>query len=169
MNPLNSTKGYTFIEISVVLFLIALTMGLIIPRIHYSILTDNLKSSSRKLTGLIKELREKAIEEQKPVILHFDLGLNKFWSDSPDMNEEELLFARENAISLPADVRVLDVWFRGKGKRMNGVAAILFNKKGYVQKSAIHLVCDDNREFTLLLSPFLLKVKIFDKYVDFDD
>lgn len=169
MNPSDSTKGYTLIELSVVIFLVALMMGLTIPRFRYTLLTDNLKSSSRKLIGLIKDLREEAIQEQKPVILHFDLESNLLWKDTPDMTEEEQVLARENALSLPAGVRILDVWFKGRGKKMTGEASILFSKKGYVQKSAIHLGCEDDREFTLLLSPFLGRVKLIDKYVDFED
>lgn len=168
MNRTNSTKGFTFIELTVVALIIGLMMALTIPRFRYAILTDNLKSTARKMTGMLGSLRNAAIQEQKAFVLHLDLESNLFWIDSAGMTEEEQAFARENASSLPAGVRVLDVWFDGKGKKMTGEAAIRFSKKGYVRRSVIHLSSEDGREFTLVLSPFLHKVKVMEKYVEFE-
>ena len=70
---------------------------------------------------------------------------------------------------LPAGVRVLDVWFRDKGKEMTGRTAIRFSSKGYIQPSVIHLGSEDGRVFTLVLSPFLGKVKVYEEYIEFED
>jgi prepilin-type N-terminal cleavage/methylation domain-containing protein len=164
-----NTKGYTFIEITVVLILIGVMASISMPKIRHAVLTDKLKSASRKMIGVISSLRNDAIREQKAFYLHFDLEANRFWSDSEAMLEEERLSANEEAASLPEGIRVLDVWFRGKGKKQHGVVAIRFNKKGYVQESAIHLNSDDGRQFTLLLSPFLGKIKAFEDYIEFED
>ncbi|MBN1277095.1 MAG: prepilin-type N-terminal cleavage/methylation domain-containing protein [Deltaproteobacteria bacterium] len=168
MTSSDSTRGYTLIELSVVIFLVALMMGLTIPKFRYTLLTDNLKAASRKLAGLISEVREEAIREQKTVILRFDLESRMLWKTSPDMTEEENALSLENAMTLPQGVRILDIWYRGRGKKMMGVASVQFTKKGYVQETAIHLGCDDGREFTLILSPFLRRIKVADKYVDFE-
>jgi len=55
------------------------------------------------------------------------------------------------------------------GKKMTGETAILFTKKGYVQESVIHLESEDGREFTLILSTFLPRVKVLDSYIEFED
>jgi hypothetical protein len=102
-------------------------------------------------------------------MLHFDLESNRFWFDSPSMTEEERARIASEASPLPGQVHIMDVWISGAGKIMLGEVRIRINKKGYIQQSAIHLGTEDNREFTLLLSPFLRRVEIYDKYVEFEE
>ncbi|MBW2616339.1 MAG: prepilin-type N-terminal cleavage/methylation domain-containing protein [Deltaproteobacteria bacterium] len=162
-------KGYTFIELTVVIILIGLMAAISVPRIRHGLLTDELKSASRKLVGVIKSLRNDAISGQKAFYLHLDLESNRFWTESEAMLEEERLSASEKAASLPEGVSILDVWFRGKGKKQHGVTVVRFSKKGYVQQCAIHLSSDDGRKFTLVLSPFLGRVRVLDSYVELED
>ncbi|MCD4715308.1 MAG: prepilin-type N-terminal cleavage/methylation domain-containing protein, partial [Desulfobacterales bacterium] len=68
-----NTKGYTFIEITIVIILIGVMASISMPKIRHAILTDKLKSTSRKMIGLISSLRNDAIREQKAFYLHFDL------------------------------------------------------------------------------------------------
>ena len=165
----SNTKGYTVIEITIVIILIGVMAAISLPRIRYAFLTDELKSASRKMIGVIKNIRNDAISGQKASFLHLDLESNRFWTESEAMFEEERLSASEKAASLPEGVSILDVWFRGKGKKQHGVAVIRFSKKGYVQQCAIHLRSDDGREFTLVLSPFLGGVKAVENYMEFED
>ena len=160
-------KGYTFLELTVVLLLIGLIVGLATPRIRDTLLTDDLKGSTRTIIGLVKGLREEAIREQKDYALHFDFEANRFWIDSSSMTEEEQARAREKATQLPRSVHVQDIWFRTKGKKMTGETEIRFYKKGYVSHSVIHLGSEDGREMTIELNPFLGRIKVVDRYVEF--
>jgi len=162
-------KGYTFIELTVVVLLIGLMMAVTLPRFRYALLTDNLKTATRRLVGIIKTMRIEAVREQQGFVLYFDLESNRFWHESSAMTEEERRISREKASSLPSGVRFLDIWLTGKGKKAVGEAAIRFNKKGYVQQSVIHLASEDGRKFTLVLSPFLGRVQVLKKYVEFED
>ena len=146
-----------------------LTLTLTIPRFRYALLKDDLKTTTRKMVGMINNLRNDAIREQRDYILRFDLGANRFWVDSPAMTEPERIMAREKAFNLAKGVRILDIWFKGEGKKMAGETGIKVNRKGYVQPSVIHLGSDDGRGFTLVLRPFLGRVNILENYVDFED
>jgi len=161
-------RGYTFIELIVVLVLVGMMLTLAAPRLRHALLTDHLKSTARKLVGIIDNLRNETIREQKAYALNFDLNANRFWTDYPSMTEEEMTLARGEAIALPSDVRIRDVWIRGEGKIVEGEARIRFTRKGYTQSSAIHLRSDDEREFTLVLRPFSGKVEILEKYKEFE-
>jgi len=163
------TKGYTFIELTVVILLVGIMITLITPRIRDVVLTDDLKRTTLRMIGVIKRLRGEAIREQETFFLHFDLETNRFWVDSSSMAEKERMQARENASSFPEGVRVLDVWFKGKGKKMVGETSIRFDRKGYVPQSVIHLGSEDDRQFTLVLSPFLGRVEVLDRYVELED
>jgi prepilin-type N-terminal cleavage/methylation domain-containing protein len=163
------TRGYTLIELTVVIILIGLLMTLVVPRFQYSLLTDDLKATTRRMVGTIREARNDAIREQKIHYLHFDLESHRFWVDSFGMTEEERTMARANATALPPSIRIQDVWKRGVGKKMAGEVLIRCNKNGYLQQSAIHLGSRDGRQFTLVLRPFLGKVKVLEDYVDFEE
>ena len=160
-------KGYTFIELTVVIFLIGLTLVLTVPRFRYEMLTDDLKATVRRMVGTIRSLRNDAIREQKLYVLCFDLGSNRYWIESADMTDEGRALEYEKALQLPGGVQILDVWSGEMGKKVDGKAAIRFTKKGYIEPSIIHLGAEDGRKFTLELSPFMGKVKVFEKYVEF--
>jgi len=159
-------KGYTLIELAVVVILIGLFLGLSIPRFQYAMVSDDLKATIRRIVGTVKGLRNEAIREQQVYIFHLDLESNRLWIEPPGIGEEERALARERAFKFPPGVRILDVWCKGKGKKVNGEVAIRFSKKGYVEQTVIHLGAEDGREFTLVLNPFLGTIKVYDKYVD---
>jgi len=160
-------RGYTLIELTVVIVLIGLTVVLTVPKFRYSLLTDDLKGTVRRMIGTIRTLRNEAVRERQAFMLHFDLETNRLWVESAKATEEELAEAHSKAFQLPEGVRIMDVWSRGRGKQAAGEAAIRFTEKGYVEPSVIHLGAKDGREFTLILSPFLGKVEVLEEYVDF--
>jgi len=141
-------------------------LALSIPRFRYALLTDELKSTTRHIVGLVKGLRNEAITEQEAYFFHLDLESRRLWVESENMDEQEREMARERAFTLPDGVTIADVWRRGRGKKAHGKTAIRFSSKGYVEQTAIHLEAEDGREFTLVLEPFLSKVKSYDTYVD---
>ncbi|MCP4680993.1 MAG: prepilin-type N-terminal cleavage/methylation domain-containing protein, partial [Desulfobacterales bacterium] len=70
---LGNRKGYTLIELVVVVLLIGMTMGLTTPRFREAVLTDPLKGATRKMVGIIKGIRSEAIQRHKAYSLYFDL------------------------------------------------------------------------------------------------
>lgn len=165
----HTIKGFTLIELMVILIFIGIVLTFTIPKVQTSIVTDDLKASTRQMIGLIRGLKDEAVRDHKTCFLHFDLESDRYWIDSTIMSEEERARAAENAFLLPGGVHVLDVWFRDKGKQMIGRTAIRFSEKGYIQPSVIHLGSEDDRVFTLELSPFLGKVKIYEEYIEFEN
>jgi len=161
-------RGYTLIELIVVVLLIGLVMTLAAPRLRNALLTDDLKGVARKMVGVINNLRDEAIRGQRDYFLHLDLDANRFWVSYGSMTDEERAVASEEGSNLPPDIRIHDVWIKEKGTLVEGATRIRFAMRGYTQKSAIHLSSEDGRELTLILSPFLGKVKVINKYVDLE-
>ena len=160
------TKGFTLIELAVVIALLGLFLGLTIPRFQHYLVGDELKATTRKIVGLVREVRNEAIREQRVYTIHLDIESNQWWIQHADMEDEEMMLAKEEAFALPRGVRIMDVWCRGKGKQAYGDIAIPFSKKGYVEQTLIHIGGAPDREFTVELSPFLGVVKVHDTYVD---
>lgn len=166
---MNGHKGFTLIELVVVMSLIVMMIGLTMPKIRTSLLSDGLKRTALRMVGMASNLKDEAVREQRSYALHLDMARQQYWIGFAAMTEEEQALALDNAEKLPRDVQILDVWFKEGGKVTEGEAAILFFKKGYVQPSAIHLGADDGRRFTLVLSPFVGNVKVMETYVDFEN
>ena len=157
------------IELMVVMVLIGLTLALTIPRFRYAVLQDDLKATTRKMIGMINNLRNDAIRENRDYILHFNLGSNRIWIDSPAMTEQERTMARERAFNLAEGIRILDIGFQGEEKKITGEAGIWVDRRGYLQPSVIHLGSDQGKGFTLVLRPFLGRVDILENYVDMEN
>jgi len=162
-------RGYTLIELAVVIMLIGLMLGVSIPRFRSFLLTDSLKSSTLRIIGLVKELRSDAVRENRIYDLHFDMGSNLIWVGFEGMTQEESELAHKRAFQLSQDVKIIDVWRMGKGKKVDGDATIRITYKGYLEQSIIHLGADDGREFSLILQPFLGSIKSYDRYIDNKD
>lgn len=160
-------RGFTLIELIVVLVLLGLMFGLTVPRFREAMLTDSLDATSLKLIGLVQDLRERAVSGQISYMLHFDIREKKIWAIAGNATEEEKEEARQRAFSLPPDVKIQDIWSWSSGKFFNE-GFIRFSRKGYVEQSMIHLQSEDGRELSLELTPFLGSIKIHEGYVDFN-
>jgi len=64
---------------------------------------------------------------------------------------------------------VINVEYPEKGIVSSGQADICFYRAGYSDKALIHIQGDDEQKISFLIEPFLPKVKLYEKYVDFED
>jgi general secretion pathway protein H len=163
----SSARGYTLIELILVLVLLGLMFGIAVPKFRQAVLSDSLDATSLRIIGLVQNLREKAVSNQVTYVLHLDLRGKKLWAFAGNASEEEQEKARERAYQLPDDVKIEDIWSWSGGK-LYDEATIHFSKKGYIEQSMIHLQSLDGRQLSLELSPFLGSIKVHDGYVDFD-
>ena len=161
--------GFTLIELTIVIFIAGLLLAITVPVVRDTLLHDNLKTSARKLVAIVTSLRNQSVSEYKDHVLMFDIAKGKYWSETPDMSESERLTARDQAYTLPEDVRILDIDLYGSDKNVIGEAGIKFSRKGYIHYSLIHLSDKSDRKFTLVIEPFLGKVKIMEDYLNFED
>ncbi len=165
-----NSKGYTLIELIVVIVLVGIIFSFAAPKFREAVLTDSLKNATRDLIGKINTLRSDAILESEDYFLQFDLEKNEYWHEYTNSTAEGKERDKEKSVKqLPSDVRITDIWIKDKGKQMAGDIAIRFTRKGYARESAIHLESEDGREFTLVVNQFLPKVKVMENYVDFED
>lgn len=178
-----ASRGFTLLEIMVVMVLLTLVTAFTMPALRSSLFTDQLKATARKLTGLVVETGQEAVRSQAEQLLHFDLEHNQVWVSSEKTGKEkepnttwdttpvwDADKAKEkNRLTIPQSVHVVDISSVSGGKRSIGATEIRFSTKGYVDKTLIHLRDDDGRDMTLILSPFLAVTRIIDSYVDIDD
>ncbi len=160
-----NNKGYTLIELSVVVFLIGLMLFIAAPRVRDAFLDDSLKASARKITGTAQELRTDAVREQVDYILHLDLSRGSFWTYSADAAPEKKDERKKGAYRFREGVRIVDAYQVGREKKSDGEMTVRFFKQGYAQPYVIHLAKDE-RNYTLVINPFLSAVTIHENYID---
>lgn len=158
-------RGYTLIELVVVLVVLGIIFSITIPKFRQALISDSIDTTSLRLIGLVQDLREKAISSQVSYSLHFDIQQQRIWSVAADASEEEVDEARNRAYELPDDVRIQDIWSWRSGTFYNE-AVILISRKGYLEQAMIHLRSDDGREISLELTPFLGSIRIHKGYVE---
>jgi len=158
-------KGYTLIEISVVIVLIGVIFLMAIPKVQDTLTSDRMRSAVRTLSGTARDLKASAVREQVDHFLHLDLDQRRVWNTRDDMTADKRTLRRSQARTLPSGVRIADVALADEGKKNQGEVIIRFFSQGYVQPAAIHLT-DDERTMTLIFQPFLSTFEVQDSYVD---
>ncbi|MCL1980992.1 MAG: hypothetical protein FWG62_07965 [Proteobacteria bacterium] len=74
------------------------------------------------------------------------------------------MVSREERLTMADTVMVQDVWSWFGGPQAGDAISIRFNKNGYVEPTIIHLRQEDGREMSVILTPFLGKVKVEEGY-----
>ncbi len=173
-NPLQDPalqKGFTLLELLIVCLLISVSLGLSIPSLRSSLISDDLASGSRKVISLIKSCRAKAIAEQKPYLIFYDSAKREFWYQQEDEDNEEENKKSSPArasITLPGEIRVQEIkQATGSSDQDPAKNGIWISKQGYMDKTAIHLVGSGHKSLSLLISPFLPTIKIIEGTIDF--
>jgi prepilin-type N-terminal cleavage/methylation domain-containing protein len=160
--------GFTLLELIVVMALIGIVFFFAIPRFEGSPFFDDAKQSSRWLIGKLQALREESLRTRRQQTLHIDFSTGRIWNTAEAMSAEEIDRAVRRAQLLPGGGRVVSVEAPGQGRVAAGQADIRFYRDGHSEKALIHLRHGDAFS-SLLMEPFLSKVKVFDTLVGFED
>jgi len=161
-----NSKGYTLIELTVVVVLIGIVLLLAIPAVRYSLLNDNLQITINKLTSTARMLRSDAVREQVDYVLRFNLDERTFWTYTADMTPEKRGEKRQAAFVLPDGVKIVSISYPWEEKHIDGEISVTFYKSGVVQPAIIYLA-QDERQATMILEPFLSRIRIYNQYVEY--
>ncbi len=162
-------RGYTLIELVVVVALLGMMLVFSIPRLRHLLMSNDLNSTTRRIVGLVKELKNTAVHEYKDYSFYFDLNSQKMWYGPAVRTDDGEKPTAENGFQVPENVRILDVQTPSKGKQTTDTAVVRFSRKGYIEQTMIHLEGSDGSRKTLHFTPFLGEIKVYDKYVEFSE
>ena len=147
-------EGFTLIEITVVMTLISIMLAMAVPSMRETLLTDQLSSTARRLIGTVRGLRNQAVSEQQPYLLHFDRAEKKIWfaPDKPSDDDEDDTILQGEVI-LP------------EGQKDDELITLWISKQGYMDETLIHLT-DGDKTIGIFFSSFLATIKIFNNRID---
>ena len=160
-----SKKGFTLIELIVVLALVSIVLFFAVPRFQNTVPSNSKKITARWIIANTRALRVNALKNQKRYVMYIDLDNGIMWTGREDMTAEETETAAKKSFQLPDDMKFIDVEYPGREKVTTGRADIFFYKENYSQTAFIHVEDDGYHKMTFQIKPFLPGVKIFDEYI----
>jgi prepilin-type N-terminal cleavage/methylation domain-containing protein len=165
--PRRAEAGFTMIELSVVIFLLALISLMVVPNlVDFS--SYYLNSSARRLKGTISYLHAQAASKKMYLRLNFDIDNGKYWVSAINEDGEDTLvpFMLAKPVELPEGIGIADVHSLYDKKRTKGKTFIQFFPTGYTERAVIHLKYKDKKFYTLIVSPITGRTKIEENYVE---
>lgn len=154
----SSQKGFTLVEVIVVVVIISLILGFALPRIDSFLDEDRQNRSIRDLMILVKELRLKSQKLNKDHFLVISPMENSYWVDDlSDKKDVKKIFTGEDIYISGAQIPGYDF---SRFKKVH----IRFYKKGYNDPFIIVLNNRLNDTISSIYGhPFLYPPDIFDK------
>jgi general secretion pathway protein H len=157
-------RGFTLLELAVVMFLIGLVMTIAMPYFG-SMQSSQMRSEARRLASRANYLYQEAGAQKVILRLTFDLANNGYFASRLDPFAAKPAFHPENGLAglrvvMPAGIWIRDVTIEGVGTIQHGVASAQFYPGGYVDATLIHLADSKGEVFTLAIDPFSGHVSI---------
>ncbi len=158
-------KGFTLIELIVVLVLLSIAAALVVPRLPA---TENmaLKSSARAAASLLRYLGERSIGSKNSYRLHVNISENSLkvtrrLASGDEIPPEDPLLSRN---TLAAGIVITGIQSPRLGKVTEGEVLIDFGAVGLSEFLTLHLSTAKGESFTVAAYPRGGKVKILPGY-----
>ncbi|MFP5519208.1 MAG: Tfp pilus assembly protein FimT/FimU [Bdellovibrionia bacterium] len=193
---MKSSRGFTLIEVMIVLAIIAGVIVLGAPRIFKA--STNIKSVARHLVVLTKETRNKARLNNVTYRLVFDLKEEgtSYWAEKgqgpqavdleslrlseeeKDQRDEEAPpppFSMDTSLlkqpkTLPTGIKIVSIeTINSANPIREGKAYIYYSAQGFVEASAIQIANAQNQIWTLVINPVTGQADIVEKATSLKD
>ena len=166
-------KGFTLIELTVVLFLMGLFLFAAMPNVQSFLFHGDLNSVARSLKATVRLLRSKSIVTGRNTILCIDLDRGRYWgefdtpstakSEPPDATPPSPVVPSQ---ALPEGIRFVDATTIRLPKRETGRVCSLFNSKGVIEETVLHLADRGDRVLTIIINAYTGRFSLYEEYVD---
>ncbi len=158
------SRGFTLLEIAVVLFLMGLMLLIAMPYMG-GYRQAQMKSEVRRLAGRAVYLYDEASSRKLVIRLVFDLDRNGYFVESADPYSMKPTFVSDRStwgapVQFPPAIRLNDVTVEGVGTFNRGQVAAQFYPQGYADATLLHIVDASGHVMTLGIDPLTGAVKI---------
>ena len=161
---LRSSRGFTILEIIIVLFLLVGLLGIVLPRIS---LDENLGSVGRRMVGTVRSLQGLSMSTQKTVRLNIDMDRGVYWPVILDGNQEKVPTDATWAtpLNLPDTIRFSDM-LASQGKKESGRVDLFFYPTGRIDPMTMHLADKNNNILAIAIEPVTGAIRMSDERIE---
>ncbi len=163
----NSQRGFTLIELVLVLFILGLVLTAVFPKM-ISFTGGDFKRTSRHLIRTVQLLMDRAAATNRLYRLHYDLESQQYWAtvleSSGEFSKADPILVQR--VSLRDPIRLDDVTTLRQGKVTEGRAFTQFYPSGLVERTLLHLSKGEDDTVTLIIEPLTGRIKIKEGYVE---
>lgn len=161
------SKGFTLIELTVIIVILGVMLTLIIPRLG-ELGEANLKRSARHLTGMIRFLKDESQAKKAVYRLRFDVPAGHYWAEVMTRTSDQAIEFKRLSSALASEGRLSgNTTFRDVvvGSHPDD-AFIQFTPDGWVEQALIHLRDGKDRDFTLTVRPLTGDTELHEGYLE---
>jgi len=167
-----SSRGYTLLELLVVLIIISLVSALVAPKLAGSLSNLNFKTTAKRLSASLRYARSQATSEKITygALLQIDENRLLIIADPPEVTEtlhemvsnEEQQIARASLVyELPSEIKI-EKAVSGDGEVASGLFSIFFFPSGGSSGGEIDLVNEKGRRSKISVDFITGSVKLND-------
>ena len=163
---ISNNQGFTLIELSIVLFIIALAVTLTLPLLG-KVGDADLHSAGRRLAGTIKYLYNEAVLGKTTYRLIFDLDHSTYRAELQSASGEwSQLPGKMGEVKLPGSVEIKRIAINGRGSFSSGEVNLQIYPAGWLDEAALYLQDGKYRQ-TLRISALTGTTEFYDGFRDF--
>ncbi|HWR68359.1 MAG TPA: type II secretion system protein [Desulfomonilia bacterium] len=158
-------KGFTLIELMIVIVIIGITLGYIGPRIFSGVFASNMDRAARDITAMIQLTRSSAVTQHKTYFVRFDLDNEKIaMYPMPESSGQTPEMTKERPMADGVDLKSIKTPYQSEKER--GELDLKVTSEGVVEQGVIYIEGSFGRIYTLVVKPFSGTLKIYDHYVE---
>lgn len=147
-------KGFTIIELLLVIFIISLVMSAVMPS-FWHIGENELKYEARRLSGTLRYIYDEAVAKKQAYIFKVNLN-DDSWEFEGDKEKKEIF--------LKGDVEITDVIIPSLGEVSRGEVIVEFGPTNPQEPITLHLK-KGNSEYTVIFNHLNGRTKVLKGYV----
>lgn len=164
----SKTSGFTLVELTVVILILGIGLGMMTPYIDLDFFGNDFKTSLRRLQGIVNELRYEAMISKKAHTLTIEFSnkeqdsKSRYWistnntkKESENKKQEE----RNKRDLFKNDARLVAVKIMNQSPKTSGQANIRFLPKGMVQPSKL-IVNSKGEKYVITIQSFSPKILV---------
>lgn len=163
-------SGFTLLELSIVLLVLAIAASFVIPRLRDA-QSAALQASAARLAATARLLYEEAAFRRTPMRLNLDLDKQVYWVtvlrddlETPEFVPDAAMLTRP--VALPDAVVFADVVLPALGTVKEGIVFAQFFPEGYADPLLVHLMNRRNEYATMAIEPLTGRTRVGDGYID---
>lgn len=161
---LRPDSGFTLLEIVIVVSVLALFVGLAVPRLP-DITGTRIHQSARKVSNILRLARSRAVSLRRYYRVEMDLEANNI---SVSYFGPEGTYVQDDVVRMVnlRDGIIADVVNLSDGKVQEGTGMIRISPRGFIEPALVHIKDDKERFITIMPSPVSGRVLIHDGYTE---